>query len=137
MSIGRKISQFQRFREPDGHELHELFAKAMRGISAGGAYDVQHAVDGYPWQDLGESLVVDVGGGPGHVSMALAKKYSQLGFEVQDLTEVGTLRFKRSARLLNQVCRRSQSAQRAAQLSCETGSVLKATTSSSLNPTAI
>ena len=88
MSIGRKISQFQRFREPDGHELHELFARAMRGISAGGAYDVQHAVDGYPWQDLGESLVVDVGGGPGHVSMALAQKYEKLGFEVQDLPEV-------------------------------------------------
>lgn len=91
VSIGRKVSQFDRFRESDGHEFHEMFAKAMRGISAGGAYDVRHAIDGgYPWHLLeqGEgTLVVDVGGGPGHVSMELAKKYSGLRFEVQDLPE--------------------------------------------------
>lgn len=89
-SIGRKISQFQRFREPDGHQLHEMFARAMRGISAGGAYDFRHAVDGgYPWHLLEQQghLVVDVGGGPGHVSMALAKKHPKLRFEVQDLPE--------------------------------------------------
>ncbi|KAF4418412.1 O-methyltransferase [Fusarium austroafricanum] len=90
-SIGRKISQFQRFREADGHELHEMFARAMRGISAGGAYDIRNAVDGgYPWHLLEQgrsSLIVDVGGGPGHVSMALAEKYPKLRFEVQDLPE--------------------------------------------------
>ncbi|TKX25778.1 O-methyltransferase-like protein 8 [Elsinoe australis] len=88
ISLGRKIAQFERFREPDGQHLHEMFAKAMRGISAGGAYDIKHAVEGgYPWDKLGNSLVVDVGGGPGHVSMALAKKYPELTFEVQDLPE--------------------------------------------------
>lgn len=65
-----------------------MFAKAMRGISAGGAYDVRHAVDGYPWHLLPEnSLIVDVGGGPGHVSMELAKRHPSLRFEVQDLAE--------------------------------------------------
>lgn len=54
-SIGRKVSQFQRFRETDRHQLHEMFARAMRG--------------------------------PGHVAMALAKKYPSLRFEVQDLPE--------------------------------------------------
>lgn len=90
-SIGRKVSQFQRFREADGHQLHEMFARAMRGIAVGGAYDVRHAVDGgYPWHLLekdGGHLIVDVGGGPGHVAMALAKKYPSLRFEVQDLPE--------------------------------------------------
>lgn len=90
-SIGRKVSQFQRFREADGHQLHKMFARAMRGISVGGAYDVRHAVDGgYPWHLLekdGGHLVVDVGGGPGHVAMALAKKHPSLRFEVQDLPE--------------------------------------------------
>lgn len=90
-SIGRKVSQFQRFREADGHQLHEIFARAMRGIAVGGAYDVRHAVDGgYPWHLLekdGGHLIVDVGGGPGHVAMALAKKYPSLRFEVQDLPE--------------------------------------------------
>lgn len=90
VSISRKISQFERFREPDGEELHAMFARAMRGISAGGAYDVRHAVDGYPWHklaELPESLIVDVGGGPGHVAMELAKKHPSLRFEVQDLQE--------------------------------------------------
>ncbi|KAL9096254.1 MAG: hypothetical protein Q9165_001777 [Trypethelium subeluteriae] len=91
VSIGRKISQFEHFREPDGHDEHEMFARAMRGISAGGAYDVRHVVDGgYPWHELEEkegTLCVDVGGGPGHVSMALARKYPKLRFEVQDLPE--------------------------------------------------
>jgi 6-hydroxytryprostatin B O-methyltransferase len=89
VSIGRRISQFERFREPDGHAEHEMFARAMKGISAGGAYDVGHVVDGgYPWHELAEgTLVVDVGGGPGHVAIALARKYPQLLFEVQDLAE--------------------------------------------------
>ncbi|KAF2172650.1 hypothetical protein M409DRAFT_16612 [Zasmidium cellare ATCC 36951] len=91
VSIGRKIAQFQRFREPDGLKDHEMFARAMRGIAAGGAYDFRHAVNGgYPWHLLQEDkghLVVDVGGGPGHVAMALAEKYPSLRFEVQDLPE--------------------------------------------------
>ncbi|KAF2795489.1 O-methyltransferase [Melanomma pulvis-pyrius CBS 109.77] len=89
VSIGRPISQFDRFREPDGHADHEMFAKAMKGISAGGAYDIQHVVDGgYPWHELGQgTLLVDVGGGPGHVAIALATKYPHLEFQVQDLAE--------------------------------------------------
>jgi 6-hydroxytryprostatin B O-methyltransferase len=90
VSIGRKVSQFERFREADGAEMHAMFAKAMRGISAGGAYDVRHAVEGYPWHELAKesgALVVDVGGGPGHVAMELAKKHPTLHFEVQDLAE--------------------------------------------------
>ncbi|OLN84422.1 6-hydroxytryprostatin B O-methyltransferase 3 [Colletotrichum chlorophyti] len=91
VSIGRKISQFQRFREPDGEELHGLFARAMRGLAADGACDMRLTVDGgYPWHLLeqnGTRLVVDVGGGPGHFAMSLAKKCPKLMFEVQDLPE--------------------------------------------------
>ncbi|KXT08894.1 hypothetical protein AC579_8461 [Pseudocercospora musae] len=68
-----------------------MFARAMRGIAAGGAYDWRHAVDGgYPWHLLEEGgghLVVDVEGGPGHVAIGLAQKYPKLRFEVQDLPE--------------------------------------------------
>lgn len=67
-----------------------MFAGAMKGISAGGAYDVAHALDGYPWAKLTASpnpLVVDVGGGPGHVAIALARLHPSLAFEVQDLPE--------------------------------------------------
>jgi 6-hydroxytryprostatin B O-methyltransferase len=88
VSIGRKISQFSHLRETEGGAA--MFAGAMKGISAGGAYDVAHALDGYPWAKLTASpnpLVVDVGGGPGHVAIALAKLHPSLTFEVQDLPE--------------------------------------------------
>ena len=88
ISIGRKVAQFERFREPDGHQHFELFAKAMKGIAKGGAYDARHVLDsGYPWAELGEALVVDVGGGPGHVTAALAHQFPRLSFDVQDLPE--------------------------------------------------
>ena len=67
-----------------------MFARAMKGISAGGAYDVSHALTGYPWAKLAAApnqLIVDVGGGPGHVAMALAKLHPSLTFDVQDLPE--------------------------------------------------
>ena len=67
-----------------------MFARAMKGISAGGAYDVTHALDGYPWFKLAASpnqLIVDVGGGPGHVAIALANLHPSLTFEVQELPE--------------------------------------------------
>lgn len=62
----------------------------MKGISAGGAVDVRHAVDGYPWHKLttiADHLIVDVGGGAGHVAIELAKSHQNLLFEVQDLPE--------------------------------------------------
>lgn len=88
VSIGRKVAQFERFREPDGRRDFELFAKAMKGVAKGGAYDSRHVVESdFPWQKLGKAFIVDVGGGPGHVSIALAQAFPQLTFEVQDLPE--------------------------------------------------
>ncbi|KAH9436034.1 hypothetical protein MCOR02_004943 [Pyricularia oryzae] len=93
VSIGRKIGQFEQYREPraDGKRYHEIFARAMKGIGAEGNYDYQHVVDGgYPWHELEKGaghLVVDIGGGTGHVSVAVAKRYRGLRFEVQDLPE--------------------------------------------------
>ncbi|PIA90440.1 6-hydroxytryprostatin B O-methyltransferase [Cercospora beticola] len=90
VSIGRKISQFQRFREPDGKALYSMFGKAMKGISAGGASGISHVVDGYPWHQFStttDHLIVDVGGGMGHVAIELAKTHDTLRFEVQDLPE--------------------------------------------------
>lgn len=67
-----------------------MFAKAMKGISAGGAVDIRHAVTGYPWHKLTsitDHIIVDVGGGAGHVAIELAKVHPSLRFEVQDLPE--------------------------------------------------
>lgn len=62
----------------------------MRGIAAGGAVDVVHVIDGYPWHKLAsipDHLIVDVGGGAGHVAIGLARAHPTLRFEVQDLPE--------------------------------------------------
>lgn len=67
-----------------------MFGKAMKGISAGGASGISHVVDGYPWHQFStttDHLIVDVGGGMGHVAIELAKTHDTLRFEVQDLPE--------------------------------------------------
>ncbi|KAF2109356.1 cercosporin toxin biosynthesis protein [Lophiotrema nucula] len=60
------------------------FNDAMEGISQGGGRSADQVVGGYPWADLGKATIVDVGGGNGHISIALAKAYPELSFVVQD-----------------------------------------------------
>jgi len=61
------------------------FAKAMAGVTR---VDRQIAElrDCFPWGDI-NGTVVDVGGGSGHISMALARNFPKLDFIVQDDSE--------------------------------------------------
>lgn len=43
----------------------------------------EHLVNGYPWAELGEATVVDLGGSHGAISCALARKYPSLKLIVQ------------------------------------------------------
>ncbi|TLD38799.1 S-adenosyl-L-methionine-dependent methyltransferase [Venturia nashicola] len=61
------------------------FGNAMASLTGGEGYEVSHIVDNYPWADLGKATVVDVGGSIGFVCVALAKKFPELSFVVQDL----------------------------------------------------
>ncbi|MCJ1247158.1 hypothetical protein MMC30_004370 [Trapelia coarctata] len=63
----------------------DRFNLGMAGISQAIGRSAQQVVDGYPWDSLGEVTVVDVGGGNGHVSVALAHAYPNLKLIVQDL----------------------------------------------------
>ncbi|KAL2859608.1 S-adenosyl-L-methionine-dependent methyltransferase [Aspergillus pseudodeflectus] len=63
----------------------ERFNQGMAGLSKSGGRSVKQVIEGFPWGDLGEATVVDVGGGNGHVSIALAEAYPSLSFIVQDL----------------------------------------------------
>ncbi|KAL8940715.1 MAG: hypothetical protein Q9216_002665 [Gyalolechia sp. 2 TL-2023] len=60
------------------------FALAM--VGGGKASGAAHAFD-YPWGDLGEGLVVDVGGGVGGFVLQLLPIYPKLKFVVQDREE--------------------------------------------------
>ena len=52
-------------------------------------FSPQHIIDNYDWAGLGEgAMVVDVGGGFGTVSKALAKAFPGLNFVVEDRGEV-------------------------------------------------
>lgn len=46
---------------------------------------VDQLLNNYPWAELGKATVVDIGGGRGPVSIALAKRFPQLSLIVEDL----------------------------------------------------
>lgn len=46
---------------------------------------IQPLIDNFPWDSLGESVVVDIGGCHGPVSIALAQSFFNLRFVIQDL----------------------------------------------------
>ncbi|GAQ10180.1 sterigmatocystin 8-O-methyltransferase [Aspergillus lentulus] len=66
-------------------ERFERFNRGMAGLSKSGGRSAQQVVEGFPWDSLGAATVIDVGGGNGHISLALAERYPQLSFVVQDL----------------------------------------------------
>ncbi|GME33715.1 putative o-methyltransferase family 2 protein [Neofusicoccum parvum] len=61
------------------------FGRAMQSLTGGEGYEVDYLVNGYPWEALGSATVVDVGGSHGFVPVALAKRFPDLRFVVQDL----------------------------------------------------
>jgi len=50
---------------------------------------LSHVTDNYDWGSLGEKAqVVDIGGGNGHVAVALARQFGNLSVVVQDMEKV-------------------------------------------------
>ena len=68
-------------------ERSRRFGGGMRFMTQGSLYDINHLIDGYDWGafDRPGGCVVDVGGGHGGVSQALARATKHLNFVVQDL----------------------------------------------------
>ena len=58
----------------------------MKGISQSLGRNAKQVAEGYDWAGLEPgATVVDVGGGNGHISIALAEEFPHLNFVVQDL----------------------------------------------------
>ncbi|OAA75810.1 O-methyltransferase, family 2 [Akanthomyces lecanii RCEF 1005] len=81
------------YLELEAHpERARRFGSAMRWMSQGGRFSNQHLARGYNWAELDrpDSVVVDIGGGHGAVSIALAKETKNISFVVQDLPVCAT-----------------------------------------------
>ncbi|KAJ4292103.1 hypothetical protein N0V88_005730 [Collariella sp. IMI 366227] len=69
-------------KHPEHMTKFGLFVDAFAGGSVDPAESVARA---YAWEKLpAGSLVVDIGGGIGHVSAAVAREHGQLNFQIQD-----------------------------------------------------
>lgn len=74
------------------------FAGAMKTYSLGSGHHTSYIVDHYPWGSLPRTTtsgsptqttrVVDMGGGRGHIAMALAKRFDNLTFLIQDIPQI-------------------------------------------------
>ena len=64
------------------------YDSAMGAFSSDRSFSLENVVKGFDWASLGEGLVVDVGGGIGSASRALAEAFTRLRFVVQDREEV-------------------------------------------------
>jgi len=75
--------------EPDGRGM-ALFTAAMRsGLQSMLGHNSRHVAVAFDWAGLGDGLVVDVGGGSGHMSLSVAREFPRLCFVVQDLAKNG------------------------------------------------
>lgn len=82
LAFNTKLSMYDYVnRDP---ELRKAF-NGMTEITRQGSTSVDFVVSNYPWEKLGKGLVVDVGGGTGHISKMLARKFPDLHFIVEDL----------------------------------------------------
>ena len=68
-------------------ERSRRFGGGMRFMTRGSLYDIEHLIKNYDWAALDNEsgVVVDIGGGHGGVSKALAKATKQMKLIVQDL----------------------------------------------------
>jgi 6-hydroxytryprostatin B O-methyltransferase len=84
-SAGRDFWTIIRDDEPEGRGM-SLFASAMSAQiqSMHGTNAMQVAVS-FDWAGLGEGVVIDIGGGSGHLSIPVAQEFPRLHFVVQDL----------------------------------------------------
>ncbi|KAI1391008.1 S-adenosyl-L-methionine-dependent methyltransferase [Hypoxylon trugodes] len=69
-------------------ERARRFGNAMRCFTEGPGFELSHITDNFPWGDLGNGTVIDVGGSRGFVCLELARKFPLLSCVVQDLEPV-------------------------------------------------
>ncbi|KAK0646723.1 O-methyltransferase-domain-containing protein [Cercophora newfieldiana] len=79
------------FGYKEKHPLHMLkFGQFVSAFASGETADSAESIaQAYPWDCLPEgSLIVDVGGGTGHISAAISRAHPHLRFQVQDFADL-------------------------------------------------
>lgn len=81
------------------------FGEAMSSLANGEGYEVHRTVELYDWDriDAKSGVVVDVGGSHGFVCVAIAEKYKNIRFVVQDLPRTVTSAPKLEADLAERI----------------------------------
>ncbi|KAI1110206.1 S-adenosyl-L-methionine-dependent methyltransferase [Nemania sp. NC0429] len=69
-------------------ERARRFANAMKAFTSGVGFEPEHVVNNFPWGDLKEGTVVDVGGSHGGLSIAIARQFPSVSCVVQDFESV-------------------------------------------------
>ncbi|CAI6227371.1 unnamed protein product [Periconia digitata] len=64
------------------------WAKGMQVFTQRPQFDMRYLTDSYDWASLGKAQVVDIGGSSGHASIAIANRFPNLSFIVQDMEMV-------------------------------------------------
>ena len=60
---------------------------SMNWLAEHEGLSTRYLLDSYPWSECSSGHLVDVGGGQGHVDVALAQAYPDMKFTVQDLSD--------------------------------------------------
>ncbi|KAI1175690.1 S-adenosyl-L-methionine-dependent methyltransferase [Nemania sp. FL0916] len=69
-------------------ERARRFGNAMKAFTEGAGFELSHVVNNFPWGDLRDGTIVDVGGSQGFVSFAIARQFPLVSCVVQDLEPV-------------------------------------------------
>ncbi|TRX96512.1 hypothetical protein FHL15_002784 [Xylaria flabelliformis] len=69
-------------------ERARRFGNAMRSFTEGTGFELDHIVNNFPWGDIKDGTVVDVGGSQGFASFAIARQFPSVKCVVQDLEPV-------------------------------------------------
>ncbi|KAI0653620.1 S-adenosyl-L-methionine-dependent methyltransferase [Cubamyces menziesii] len=91
LAFGTKLGFFQWLELPENRHRLVRFGHAMKGTSQ---WETKHEfldakVTAFPWKELPQgAILVDVGGGVGSTSMAIAQAYSHIHVVVEDREQV-------------------------------------------------
>jgi O-methyltransferase domain len=90
LEFGEGKTFFEIAGRPENDERTKRFAAAMQFLTSDYSWSVQHVFDAFDWaaHDKAGTMVVDLGGGRGHISQFIADRTQNMHFIVQDVPHV-------------------------------------------------